>query len=79
MVRMVFQDRRKVLPLIAFVFMAVATCVAALLTSETRVPSVGTVKTVGLGRPDGGPRNSRENKLDTSSIFRCNRDNKLHF
>jgi hypothetical protein len=31
------------------VLIALATCVAALLTSETRIPSVGTVKTVGVG------------------------------
>ena len=42
------QARRKILPLIALGFMALATCVAALLTSETRVPSVGIVKTVGV-------------------------------
>jgi hypothetical protein len=42
----VFQ--RKILPLIVFVSMVMATYVAALLTSETRVPSVGTVKTMGV-------------------------------
>lgn len=36
------------LPLFVFALMALATCVAALLTSETTVPSVGTVKTVGV-------------------------------
>jgi hypothetical protein len=30
------------------VLIALATCVTALLTSETRIPSVGTVKTVGV-------------------------------
>jgi hypothetical protein len=44
-----FQGQRKILPLIALVLIALATCVAALLTSETRIPSVGTVKTVGVG------------------------------
>jgi hypothetical protein len=34
--------------MIALVFIALATCVAALLTSETRIPSVGIVKTVGV-------------------------------
>jgi hypothetical protein len=45
---MVFQAKRKILPLMVMVSIAVATCVAALLTSETRVPSVGTVRTVGV-------------------------------
>jgi len=45
----VFQDQRKILPLIVLVLIALATCVAALLASETRVPSEGTVKTVGVG------------------------------
>jgi hypothetical protein len=44
-----FQGQRKIVPLIVLVSMALATCVVALLTSETRVPSVGTVKTVGVG------------------------------
>jgi hypothetical protein len=44
----VFQGQRKILPLIALVLIALATCVAALLTSETRIPSVGTIKTVGV-------------------------------
>ncbi|RLI47316.1 hypothetical protein DRO69_00930 [Candidatus Bathyarchaeota archaeon] len=43
-----FQSQRKILPLIVLVLIALATCVAALLTSETRIPSVGTVKTVGV-------------------------------
>lgn len=49
MVRITFQVQRKILPLIALVLIALATCVAALLTSETRIPSVGTIKTVGVG------------------------------
>jgi hypothetical protein len=44
-----FQARRKILPLIVLVSIAMATYVAALLTSETRVLSVGIVKTVGVG------------------------------
>ena len=44
-----FQDQSRILPLIVLVLVALAACVAALLTSETRVPSVGTVKTVGVG------------------------------
>jgi hypothetical protein len=44
-----FQARRKILPLIVLVSIAMATCVAGLLTSETRVPSAGIVKTVGVG------------------------------
>jgi hypothetical protein len=44
----VFQGQRKILPLIVLVLIALATCVAALLTSETRISSVGTVKTVGV-------------------------------
>lgn len=44
-----FPARRKILPLILLVLIVLATCVAALLTSETRIPSVGTVKTVGVG------------------------------
>jgi hypothetical protein len=44
----VFQGQRKILPLIVLVLIALATCVAALLTSETRIPSVGTIKTVGV-------------------------------
>jgi len=43
-----FQGQRKILPLIALVLIVLATCVAALLTSETRIPSVGTIKTVGV-------------------------------
>lgn len=43
-----FQSQRNILPLIVLVLIALATCVAALLTSETRIPSVGTVKTVGV-------------------------------
>jgi hypothetical protein len=44
-----FQVQNKVLLLIALALMALATCVTALLTYETRISSVGTVKTVGVG------------------------------
>jgi len=44
-----FQDQSRILPLIVLVLVALAACVAALLTSQTRIPSVGTIKTVGVG------------------------------
>jgi hypothetical protein len=44
-----FQVKTKVLLLAVFAFMALATFVAGLLTSVTRVPSVGTVKAIGVG------------------------------
>jgi hypothetical protein len=45
----VFQVQRKALLLIALALMALVACVTALLTYETRVSSVGIVKTVGVG------------------------------
>jgi len=44
-----FRVKTKILLLAVLGFAALATCVASLLTSVTRVPSVGIVKAVGVG------------------------------